>query len=316
MLYFLQKGSGLMTPPSNPIHSLQSDLLHVEINEVGAALHRLYSKKTSTEFIEEQHYAPVLFPVVGQLKDGKYSYNGKSYQMPNNGFAANRTFAVSNPLYYQNCLVFTLEDSKETRAMYPFSFALQVVFIVNWNRLEIAYQVINETKGPMYFSCGSLEGYTCPRLDNEGLEDYFIEFDNEHDYEVHTHAPGGLLTTTTHPVIENGKVLPLNYKLFENGSLVFIDIPSGNTVLGSHKSKTRVDLSYDPAPDLTICAKKDDPVVCIGPSWGMSDFENSSTVNEDSSNLESNDDLTTKPGIILLEKDGVFTWKRFITIYE
>ncbi|MCL2400783.1 MAG: hypothetical protein FWC91_13685 [Defluviitaleaceae bacterium] len=292
-----------MIPSGNSIHVLQSDSLYVEINEIGAGLHRLYSKKTKTEYLWEQQ-ASVFFPIVGQLKGDKYSYNGKSYHMPYNGFAANMPFVVSNPLNYQNALAFTLEDTPATRTIYPFSFALQVVFIVNWSQLEIAYQVINETNGPMYFSCGSYEGYTCPRLEGETLEDYYIEFNDEHDYESFTTAPGGLLTKSTYPVIENGKMLPLNHKLFENDSLVFIDIPSGNAVLGSRKSQAKIDIAYDPAPNLMVWTKKEDPFIGIGPSWGVSDFE------------DNDEDLTTKPGIILLEKGGVFIWKRFINIYE
>ena len=41
-------------------------------------------------------HAPVLFPIVGRLKDDRLRHQGKSYHLPQHGFARDRRFAWLN----------------------------------------------------------------------------------------------------------------------------------------------------------------------------------------------------------------------------
>ena len=290
-------------------HILESDLLYVEINPHGAELSRLYSKRTDREYLWQgdpniwDRQAPVLFPIVGRLKNGTYTYNDKEYSLPCHGFAPDVIFETIGPR--NDTIKFTYSDNKETRAVYPFAFNLEVTFTLRWSQVDITYQVTNKTNGPMYFSCGSHEGYICPRLEDETFEDYFLEFDNEATYESCTVTPEGLLAEPFYIVVENGRTLPLDYRMFENGtSLVFINIPTGKVSLGSRKSKERVIVSYGDAPNLVVWSMPGAPYICIEPWWGLPDFE------------DSDGQLVNKPGIINLEKGEVFNWTHTVNIYE
>jgi len=290
------------------IHALQSGSLHVEINDQGAELHSLFSKTTKTEYLWQGEpsiwakRAPVLFPIVGRLKDSKYSYNGVTYQMPNHGFASANAFIVEESSH--NSLALSMEDTQATRAMYPFAFNFKVIFTLNDNSLEIIYLVANKTGESMYFSFGSHEAYRCPRNKEEAFEDYYLEFDRDADYSSHTVSPNGLLTKTVYPVIEGGRMLPLNYGLFDNDSLVFVDITSKKVALCSNKSSARVEIEYSDAPNLVIWTKKNAPYVCIEPWHGLPDFE------------DSDGQLVNKHGIISLEKGGIYSRKHTIGIYD
>ena len=290
------------------IHSIQSDLLYVDINEVGAELVSLFSKKTNTEYLWQgdplswNRTAPVLFPIVGRLKDGKYSYNGKSYNMPLHGFVMDAPFTVDRA--DASSLVFTCEDTQKNRAIYPFSFTFQVIFTLKWNVLETIYHVVNKTNGPMYFSFGSHEGYRCPRLAGETFEDYYLEFDHDNDYMNSGVSPNGLLTGESEPIINNGRRLPLSNGLFANDSLVFTDIPSGKVILGSNKSPAKVEIYYEDAPNLVVWTIPNVPFICIEPWHGLPDFE------------DSDGDFTKKPGIIKIDKGDAFSWRHTIAIYE
>lgn len=290
------------------IHTIQSDGLFVDINDKGAELCSIFSKKTHKEYLWQGdpniwgRQAPVLFPIIGRLKDGKYTYNGKEYQMPRHGFASGMDFTVRQT--EEGSLIFTCEDTKETLAMYPFSFTFHVIYTLQWNVLETIYFVVNRTDGPMYFSFGSHEGFNCPMVEGETFEDCYIEFDHVNDYKCLTNSENILLTDEKYTVIENGKRLPLNYGLFENDALIFERIPSGKLILGSNKSKEKIEVAYDNAPHLGLWTKPGAPYLCIEPWVGLPDFE------------DTDGDLTKKRGIIKLEKEEHFSWRHNISIYE
>jgi len=290
------------------IHSLQSEFLHVEVNSKGAELNSLFSTKTKTEYLWQGDpsvwgkRAPVLFPIVGRLKDGQYTYNGITYAMPAHGFASSADFIVEEATH--NSLTLSIEDTAATMAMYPFRFNFKVIFTLNENALDVVYMVTNKTDGPIYFSFGSHEGYRCPRHEGEVFEDYYLEFDRDAAYASHIVSPEGLITRSVYPVIENGRRLPLSYKYFDNDSLVFMDIVSKKIALCSHKSPSRLEIEYSGAPNLVVWTKNGAPYVCIEPWSGMGDFENA------------DGQLVNKQGIVSLEKGGIYSCKHTISIYE
>ena len=57
---------------------------------------------------------PLLFPVVGNLRDGKVSVGGKEYAMERHGFARRREFRVAERA--EDRAVLELTDSPETLA--------------------------------------------------------------------------------------------------------------------------------------------------------------------------------------------------------
>lgn len=89
------------------------------IDSIGAQLISLKSG-SGTEYIWQRDPAhwkscsPLLFPTVGNCRDGKYTLNGKTYTIPKHGFCRNADFAVS--VLSEQEASFTLTDSPETRA--------------------------------------------------------------------------------------------------------------------------------------------------------------------------------------------------------
>ena len=62
---------------------LENERFRVEINEFGAELTRFTSKKDGTEYVWKgdpaawKRHAPILFPIVGRLKDKTYTVDGR-----------------------------------------------------------------------------------------------------------------------------------------------------------------------------------------------------------------------------------------------
>lgn len=67
---------------------------------------------------------PLLFPIVGMLKEGKIRFDGREYAMERHGFARRREFTPA--ARGEDWVRLELRESAETLALYPYSFRLAV----------------------------------------------------------------------------------------------------------------------------------------------------------------------------------------------
>lgn len=79
------------------IITITNSQLTATINTLGAELISLVkNNKNYIWNIDETYWdktSPVLFPIVGRLKNDSYSFNEKTYQLPRHGFARNMEFS-------------------------------------------------------------------------------------------------------------------------------------------------------------------------------------------------------------------------------
>ena len=82
--------------------TIENDQIVARINPVGAELNSLVSKKSGLEYMWNGDpavwgkYSPVLFPIVGTLKENRYLHDGRSYSLGRHGFAREKTFAIES----------------------------------------------------------------------------------------------------------------------------------------------------------------------------------------------------------------------------
>ena len=78
---------------SKTYYQLQNDQLALTIHSLGAELTSLKDSLTQTEYIWQadptfwKRHSPVLFPIVGSLKNKAYTYADQTYPMGQHGFA-------------------------------------------------------------------------------------------------------------------------------------------------------------------------------------------------------------------------------------
>ena len=244
-----------------------------EVNTLGAQLKRLYSKDTDTEYLwngDETYWkkhAPVLFPFVGRLFDGKYSYKGKVYEMTLHGFCQQAEFTVIANTGDSVTLGIVPDD--ERRAMYPFDFAFSVTYRLTDEGLDEIADVKNSGDSEMLYGFGGHPGFNVPLEKGLAFEDYEVDFpegkniDRRRFTDNHLDA-GGYEQTDT---VENG-VMKLRHDLFDDDAVVLRG--TGNrAILRSPKGKRSVEVVYDGAHWCGIwhCIKRDAPFVCIEPWW-------------------------------------------------
>lgn len=98
---------------------------------------------------------PILFPISGQLEEGRYEWEGTSYQMKNHGFARNNPWEVigTNTDGHAS-MTMCFHSNKETKESYPFDFEVIFTYILKGNMLTINQEYTNESVDPMPIYAG------------------------------------------------------------------------------------------------------------------------------------------------------------------
>lgn len=279
--------------------TISNSNLTAKINPLGAELCSLKDSK-GKEYIWEGNpefwgkHSPILFPIVGTLKNNSYQYNGVKYHLSRHGFAREMEFKLTNKS--KNSATFSIRTSEETLTKYPFDFELQICYTLNENILEIEYKVINNGKFQMPFSIGAHPAFSLVG----SFENYSISFNQEEPLEYYILENDLISNKTKKLDIEHQKT-SLNYALFENDALIFKTLKSNSlTILENSKSLLKV--NFEGFPSLGIWTKKNAPFLCIEPWFGYSDTE------------DNFGDLFQKEGILILEENEKFKSKFNIEI--
>lgn len=226
-------------------------------------------------------HSPVLFPIVGTLKNNSYSYKDNSYSLGRHGFARDMDFVVKQK---DNISIsFSLVYSDKTLELYPFNFELIISYRLDENNLIVQYTVKNHSSDEqMLFSIGAHPAFALPA----NFSDYSLYFDGDEKL-IATPLYNDLLSNNENVIALQEKALPLHYSLFENDALVFKQLQSRSVSI-AFQGHPFLKVIYDDFPSLGIWTKPGAPFVCIEPWQGYAD------------NVNSNGRLEDKEGMITL----------------
>jgi galactose mutarotase-like enzyme len=278
-------------------HQLISNQLTVSINALGAELCSVKDTK-GVEFIWQANkavwarHAPVLFPIVGKLKDDAYSFENQFYQLSQHGFARDLNFdliASSN-----STCTFRLQANEKTKQHFPFEFVLDIKYSLDANALKFEYLIFNPDSKNLYFSIGAHPAFNIPLEKSEVFEDYSLQF-SANTFE-RTTLQNGLISSTTSTLYLLNKQLHLSTSIFNEDALVFENNQIDEISLFSTKSAHKITINCKNWPFFGIWSKKGcKEFLCLEPWYGIAD------------SVDSNQILTEKKGIICLESQKTFT---------
>ncbi|XID92471.1 aldose epimerase [Paenibacillaceae bacterium WGS1546] len=98
---------------------------------------------------------PVLFPIAGQLVNGEYEWNGKTYRMKNHGVARTSAWEVAETSVEDAAgITLALASNADTRSAYPFDFELRFTYRLKNGVLAIEQQYRNLSEEPMPMVAG------------------------------------------------------------------------------------------------------------------------------------------------------------------
>ena len=247
---------------------LKNDFAKASISAVGAELKSL--TVDGTEFIWQgdpsvwKFSAPMVFPICGMLKDGKFIYKGKEYFLEKHGFARMESLDVISAL--PDAVTFRLASSDALKASYPFDFELRVIYTLKGRTLSVKYEVENKGEDTMYFSIGSHEAYSTP----EGIENYELVFDKPVSL-LSTVIDDALTTDATVPFIENSESFALCERDLDDGAIVFRGVPERSVTLRQKDGARSVRVDFPDMKNMLIWHVSGAPYICIEPWSGMPD---------------------------------------------
>lgn len=236
---------------------------------------------------------PNLFPVVGNLTDGRVSVDGKGYEMARHGFARRSEFAVAER--GEDYVVLELRDSPETMAQYPFPFVLRVRHHLLDNGFYTQYEVKNPGQGELLFCVGGHTGINCPLWPGERFEDYRLVFGQEEDAWSILPSAQGYLSPRREHVLDHTDTIALDHKTFDRvDTLIFEGLRSKSVTL-RHKDGgqgVRMDFGQFPMVAFWTMPNAGAPYVCLEPWHGCAAVEGESG------------ELADKPHVIRLAPGG------------
>lgn len=289
------------------IFTLENSLIKITVSNQGGELHSLTSKEDNTEFLWNgdpqfwKYHAPILFPIVGKVKDLTYRVNDCEYNLPQHGLARVSEFQLVSKT--ESEIVFELKHSEESLKVYPFKFSLRIKYTLINRSLNIAYSVKNIDNKQIHFSIGSHPAFMCPLYKDESLEDYYFKFNSKETASIMCLNKDGYFVKNRLPFLDNSNTIPLSKDLFQNDALVFSDLTSNEISICSKNHSKSLTFNFSNFPYLGLWAPVTGaPFVCIEPWFGHADYE------------DFNGDLSEKEGILSLEENNVFKCNFTVTI--
>ncbi len=259
-------------------HTLQSGDLRVTISAEGAELIGIEDILTGRNYLwygDSAYWgrrSPVLFPIVGSLKNKEFKYNGKTYPMSQHGFARDMEFTMTE--HTEDAIWFALEANEETKKIYPFRFRLEIGYQLQGRELQVMWRVTNKDDKIMFFSIGGHPAFLCP-IDGAGKQtDYYLLFDQTENLTYGKLSKNGLIESQGHILDTKGGCMQISAHLFDEDALVIEGGQAHAVSLAGPDRKPYLTVRFEaPLFGLWSPAQKHAPFVCIEPWYGRCDKE-------------------------------------------
>ena len=272
---------------------LENDALAVRISSKGAELQSVVFEGIERMWSGDPavwgRRAPLLFPLIGRLRDGWYANGGERVDAPMHGFCRDRAFAAEQ--VSGTHARFETTSDEGTRAVFPFDFLLRVDFSLEGATIVKTHTVENAGEVPMPFELGGHEAYETRLLPGERMADYYVRFEGADALGMFDMDEEGILALPKIEVpLEDGRLTKTPEQLGID-TVVLENVPGGRVVLASAANPHEVEVEFPDFPYLGIWTKAgqaDARYLCLEPSSALPDA------------LFSPRELAEKPGVRVL----------------
>ena len=257
-------------------HILENEKLRVTISDRGAELVSAVDKSIDIERLWQadptvwNRHAPILFPFVGKVVNGKYRVNGQEYDMKTqHGFARDMDFVCLDET--ENHIIHQLTATEETLRIYPFDFSLTVCHELDPqepSRLNIRWTVENRGEERMLYAIGGHPAFLPP--DGITKEQGRVVFPGKEELSCFSaNAEGYALPGNRHTLH-----LDKGYASWQNDipeTWIFENEGVGCVGLSGADRKPFVLVHCEEFPILAVWANPKGPFICLESWFGRTD---------------------------------------------
>ncbi|MGB3492377.1 MAG: hypothetical protein WBA57_06600 [Elainellaceae cyanobacterium] len=228
------------------------------VPERGGIITRWQVQDKELLYLDEERFAkpemtvrggiPILFPICGNLPDGTYTYEGKTYALKQHGFARNLPWAIATQSTTDGAsLSLKLTSTDETRSVYPFDFELLFTYQLKGNSLTLIQRHTNHSAVAMPFCTG--------------LHPYFTVSDKSQlQFEI---PATSLYDHITQEKAEFSGRFDMEQDEID---VAFPDLSAASAAVGDRQQHTTLRLDYDSAyPVLVFWTIKGKDYYCLEP---------------------------------------------------
>ena len=258
--------------------TIRNDRLTVSVDSLGAELSSVRSSD-GIEYLwqgDPAHWrgrAPILFPYVGRLRNGRAESACGLIQGEGHGFARRMEWELTDK--NDSAVTFTLHDNENTRKGYPYAFSLSLTYMLEGRALTEIYTVHNPGTVSLPYCIGGHPAFNVPLCGNEKFEEYFVLFDRKETADCpQVDMAQGLILSERNRFLSSSDRFALNHVLFRGDALIFDRLQSTHVRLCSSVSGRGVELDMAGWNILGIWSPaKDAPFVCLEPWTGCATRE-------------------------------------------
>ncbi|HZR71619.1 aldose 1-epimerase family protein [Bradyrhizobium sp.] len=268
-------------------HTLDSGSISATIKAAGAELCSVKNAE-GLELLWQAgpawpRHSPILFPIVGRLKNDELRHRGKTFSMTQHGFARDQTFDWRERR--KTSCTLDLTDNVASRAHFPFAFRLAVTYAVDDVHLDVRFEITNTGDETLPASLGGHPAFNWPLAPGLPKEAYGIQFSNEEPAPIRR-LKGGLLRAKSEPTPIKGNTLALSEQLFTDDAVI-LDRPASRSIRYAADRGPAITLQWQGFRELGIWSKPDGaPFLCLEPWRGTA------------SPLDFDGEFLDKPGIM------------------
>lgn len=296
------------------IISISSNSLTASIDTMGAQLMSL--RKGESEYLWQgdsnwwPRRAPILFPIVGVLKNGKAESAEGTISLARHGLARLNQFEVVEQS--TSSVTLQLKSTEETRKSYPYDFKLRLIFSLSDDTLTQTYEVTNPGDVVLPFTLGAHPAFNIPipGVETTSLDQYHLLFTRSWTSYGPSITDDGLCDyATPQKLIVDSDTLPLSWELIDREKTITLeDVPDRCITLAANAEATSeahgVQVDFEGFDYLGIwSAAPGCPFVALEPWCGIADTVDTDGIFEH------------KPGIISLEPGQNIAKTLSITVF-
>ena len=280
------------------LYTIENEFLRAAVNDHGAELTQLTCKPDGSELLWRGDpavwagHSPLLFPIVGRLRNDRYTFRGKTYTLPKHGFARREDFLLTGKT--ASSLTLTYADWEKHFDAYPFRFDLSVTFSLEGKTLTVSHAVHNADNQTLYFSLGAHPAIAA--------RDAVLTFEKEETLSAMQFGSDMLIRDERTPFLDHSNTFRVTPHTFDHDAYLLEGFRSNYVDVRSSASPHTVRVTFGGAPFLGLWAKPGADYVCIEPWEGLDDDHRQSG------------DLTEKKGIVALPAGDTHTFAITISV--